>query len=163
MSDTGLYLNPAQADPEPTQPVVGFTTPELNPTSQITGIPKGRFWQAPALLGTTPSQDVYPAQDLIHGDQGVPLWSVYQPEVLTNSTYKRAGQWQSRKKNPLLEHEAWVIWKIVTVSAARHLHHKTIKTSMGNIADLPNTQRPNGDTKKKCSKQKNKRNPQKNN
>ena len=41
-----------------------------------------------------------------------------------------------------------MIWKILLRSLTTHVYHKTITTILGVRADLPNTQRQNGKTKK---------------
>ena len=39
-------------------------------------------------------------------------------------------------------------WKIALLNLTKHLHHKTIITTLGVIVDLPNTQRQKGETSK---------------
>lgn len=46
------------------------------------------------------------------------------------------------------EHRAQVSWKTVPLSSTRRLHHKTITTSLGFIADLSNTQKQNVEKRK---------------
>lgn len=52
------------------------TTPELNATSHTSGTPKKKFWQAPHPTVKNSALKTNPAQHLIYGDQGLPVYSV---------------------------------------------------------------------------------------
>ena len=69
------------------------------------------------------------------------------PPIKGPTAFKAQLQQEGTHNPPeiFLEHRTQVIWKIVPLSLARHLHHKAIITSLGVIADITNTEKKWGD------------------
>ena len=136
-------------DPEPIQSVVGFR-PHQSSTHLATqpAYPKGDSGRLQTILGTTLPLGVTPAS---HTVIKVFNFIVNQFEVLTlpmkGPTVSNTQLQEGGAHNPqeiLWGHRAQVIWKIVPLSPRKHLHHKTILTSLGATADMHNTQKQNG-------------------